>query len=117
MIEKFTAEELEIIKRELGVTSSVNEKKKRYALMEDKERISNIFQEKIYGKKKDYSFVSPNKDVLSAIIVICDHFLMNYTESTCGGRLRRSSSIEGSVDAYKKLFNRIIDFLEEVKNG
>lgn len=122
MIEKFTTEELEIIKRELGVTTFVDDKKKKNALIEQRTRIQSVFEARISGNRNgSNSYVFPAKDIESAIIMICDHIHKNYNEKTCGGKIRRSNSIEGCVDSYKRDFDKILDLaielLEEKKDG
>ena len=79
MIEKFTAEELEIIKRELGIAKTAGSKKA--ICSKQNKRIADMFPASC-----DFSQhgMRPRADIWNAMTVLCDYATNNITGHTLG---------------------------------
>ena len=113
MIEQFSEEQLEQIKRELGLLKVGGCKKsicnRQYA------RIVRLFDKCKETKRGVY----PTKKVWESLCVICDISLMNYVNSTSskngGNDLKRYSSIFNKV-SYRNMLNELLDVIEKYRN-
>ena len=113
MIEKFTPEEIEIIKKELGVSDKTLGSKK-FLLSEEHSRCI-----KLAGKRRRKETTAKN-DIWNAILCLCDHTIMNYKQKTNYDNVfkyERYSSIFGDkLERYKTLADKIFDLIEEEDN-
>lgn len=109
MIEQFTPEQIEIIKKELGI-SDKTKASKRYILAAEHTRILNITQEEDFTKKDAI-------DCWYAVCALCDHALRNYYVYGHPIEIRqRYQTIWYSIqEPYKKMANEIIDIFEKYR--
>lgn len=109
MIEKFTQEEIEQIKKELQLKAPYNGSKKTL-LEKQYTRIGQIFT-MTENNKKSYA----KADVWDALVTICDHTLENYcVRETRPKRMTRYASIH-RIDDYRELMENLIDVIEDGK--
>lgn len=111
MIERFTPEELEIIKKELGVNRTAGSKKS--ICSNQFRRIKKMFPRVGHA-------IYADKNVWESVCCLCDHTLQNYDK---GGKKpvsnmckefqwRRYSSIF-QKEEYKSLIDELLDVLEK----
>jgi hypothetical protein len=113
MIEKFTPEELEIIKRELGMTNDIENLSKKFVLQEQKKKVDSIFPER-YTTDEELGYVTPSNDIMNAVIAICDHIHKNYSTRLFGGKFRRSTKVYCDRTKYKADMDELIVFIENM---
>lgn len=108
MIEKFTQEEIEQIKKELQLKVPYNGAKKTI-LADQHKRVVDLFS-MTEANKNSYA----KGDVWTALLTICDHTLENYCVRGNRRMAMRYSSIF-RIDDYKDLMKKLIDVLEDRK--
>lgn len=109
MIEQFTPEQIEIIKKELGITDRTKANKKTI-LAEQYARILKLADVPNYPKAKF--------DAWYAICSLCDHALDNYAKSGKPIEIvsRYSTIWADKRESYKQMANELIDVFEKYKN-
>lgn len=116
MIEKFTAEELRIIKKELGVSEKTMGSKS-FILSDQKSRIMKLMA----GTKKKRA----GKEVWDALLIVCDYTTGNLQDmgGMAGFRGRgetyhRYASIFGpKLQNYRALMDEMLDVIEKHRKG
>ena len=110
MIEQFTPEQIEIIKKELGITDKTKANKKTI-LAEQYARILKLADVPDYPKAKF--------DVWYGVCCLCDHALQNYIKS---GKPMTITSRYQTIwtdkrEQYKQMVNELIDIFEKYRKG
>ena len=116
MLEQFTDEQIEQIRKELKEID--HKSQKQYSLRDQVERIENMFPRSIYTSAGNGLFATGQiKDVL---FILCDHLTNNYevktkrTRAHNGQHLVRSSCIPDSVmETYRGAFTDLVNCLEK----
>ena len=113
MIEKFTQEELDIIKRELGVSDKTLGSKSNL-LSEQKAEVIRLFAQT--QKQKE---CRAEKDIWDALLKVADHTLQNYQkvdERLYGGtatkKYHRYSSIF-MLDRYREMMDELLGVVKK----
>ena len=115
MIERFSSEELAIIKKELGI-SEKTAGSKSFLLSEQKSRLMKLM--------KDNKRIHADVDCWDALLMICDSILENYYHSMeClegitvkREKYHRYSSIwDPKLNQYKQMMNDLLDVMERNK--
>lgn len=105
MIENFTAEEIEVIKRELNSERPIS-----------KGSISAPVYEGLRRMFPKYETLYPYIEVMDAFYVIADHLVKNYKVRQCRtGRVitQRGSTIE-RPERYGEILNRLLEVVSEL---
>ena len=107
MIEKFTKEELEIIKRELAELPKGEQK--RPLCMKYVKNLTSLFRH-----RTDYPGISPERELEDAIFVLIDHTLCNYgINPNKPNRMRREVFVLPELkEQYVEMFGKIYDLIE-----
>ena len=106
MIEKLTAEEIEEIKKDLGIANKTGGQKKTILAVERK-RLLGMIPGSV-GKGKAWE----------ALCHVCDHTLENYVNTTNARTGNPKKMIYSSifrVDQYKALMNDLLDVMEKYR--
>lgn len=118
MIEKFSKEELEIIKRELGIVGEVAVNK-GFVCSKSKKELEDIWTKKYYEISKDKS------EVERYIYSIIDMALCNFKTKTMNRKLRNGGICEKTylmfneriksdlVEDYEKMHSDIVDVIKK----
>ena len=113
MLEKFTAEEIEIIKKELkqyeGTTSS-----KEFFGQEVKEKLKEIFDEEVYF----YNLLNPVESIKQALLSIADYTFANFVKDrkrVSGYDPYKRSIHIANVEAYKAFVYELIEIIRQNK--
>lgn len=120
MIEKFTAEELEIIKRELGIAKTAGSKKA--ICSKQNKRIADMFPASC-----DFSQhgMRPREDIWNAVTVLCDYATNNINRSYAGANRNSTNNRNKNWARYSSIFNKeqylamadeILDLFEKYRN-
>ena len=101
MIEKFTAEELEIIKRELGIAKTAGSKKT--ICSKQNKRIADMFPASC-----DFSQhgMRPRADIWNAMTVLCDYATNNINRSYAGANRNPTNNRSKNWARYSSIFNK-----------
>lgn len=108
MIEKFSMEELEIIRNELKLTRSVGSK--QFVLSEQRSRLASILdncEESNHG-------MTPFRDITAAMNVLCDYATRNINKLQDDKWMRYQSIL--CKEKYCKMFDELIDLFEKYRN-
>lgn len=108
MIEQFTPQELEIIKRELGVYEK-HKAHKRYLYDAEYQRIKEA--------TKSCELIKAQSDVWYGVCALCDHAFHNYRKSgkSLEIRARYSTVWDDRREEYGNMARELIDVFEKYK--
>ncbi len=119
MIEKFTPQELETIRKELLALYGSPKVQKSVQFSEEEQRIRSMFQNEEHAivarKERTVSTTACADAVWESLITICDHTLKNYAshKTPYGIGFSRNKWLEVDADTYKHLLNEFIRLIEE----
>ena len=116
MLEKFTAEEIKVLRKELKDYDRKNQKS--IFIQDDLQRIEDAFDREIYSKK----YIYPERDIREALTTIADHITANYTLMTRytkainDSHWVRATCIPADKEkVYKEAVTRIVDVIIDLK--
>ena len=116
MLEKFTPEEIEQIKKELGIRDRMCHK--QIVLREQQDRLEKLFPRKAYSCEGIGLYCT--KEIIDAITMLTDHCLNNYkqTDRTTvrhhGQRYVRHCNIPDDMEAeYLRVYTEFVDLMEK----
>lgn len=116
MLEKFTVEEINELRKELKDYDRKNQKS--IFIQDELNRIDAIFDREKYRKK----YIYPDRDIREALTTIADHITGNYVRKTRFTKAIndthwvRATCIPADKEAvYKEAVSRIVDVIVDLK--
>ncbi len=116
MLEKFTPEEINQIKKELGMKEKLSHK--QIVLKDQQDRLERLFPRRIYCAEGIGLYAT--KDIIDAVTLLTDHVLNNYVEKMKytsrhkGKHYVRCGNIpEDMENEFYRVYKEFVDLIEK----